>query len=58
MWTKFVIALGDFLQWSFGIFPFLGNGFNFFMMAVAAGFMIWWIMKMFKHQEEEKNHQY
>jgi hypothetical protein len=58
MWTKFIVGLGNFLEWSFGIFPFLGNGFNFFMMAVAACFMIWWIMKMFKHQEEEKNHQY
>ena len=58
MWTKFVVGLGKFLEWSFGIFPALGNGYNFVMMAIAAVFMIWWIMQMFKHQEEEKNHQY
>jgi hypothetical protein len=28
------------------------------MMAIASGFMIWWILQMFKHQQEEKNHQY
>lgn len=58
MWTKFVVGLGDFLQWSFQLFPFLGNSFNFFMMAVAFVFMLWWIKQMFKHQKEEKNHQY
>ncbi|UPT67527.1 MAG: hypothetical protein M0D57_02300 [Sphingobacteriales bacterium JAD_PAG50586_3] len=58
MWTKFILALGSFLEWSFQLFPFLNNWFNFFMMAVGFVFMVWWIKQMFKHQEEEKNHQY
>lgn len=58
MWTQFIKGLGSFLEWSFGIFPFLGNSYNYIMMAIAAGFMIWWILQMFKHQKEEKNHQY
>ncbi len=58
MWTQFVKGLGSFLEWSFGIFTFFGNGFNYFMMAVASVFLVWWIMQMMKHTKEEKNHQY
>ena len=58
MWTQFIKGLGNFLEWSFGIFPFLGNAFNYTMMLIGFVFMVWWILQMVKHTKEEKNHQY
>jgi len=40
--TSFFYALGDFFQWTFGIFEIIGNSFNLFVLASGFfGFLYW-----------------
>lgn len=48
---SFFEGLGDFLDWTFQILPFLGNSANYLFMAVGAGLGVYWLMEMRKHQK-------
>lgn len=50
-----VIALGDFLEWTFGILPALGNIPNLIFLLIGAVMFIYWIGQMFGHARRGEN---
>jgi hypothetical protein len=52
---SFFEGLGDFLNWTFQLLPFLGNSANYLFMATIAGLGIYWIIQMRKHQKAGEN---
>ena len=51
---SFFEGLGEFLEWTFQILPFLGNSANYLFMAIGAGLGIYWIREMRKHRKQAK----
>ncbi|MDG1252213.1 MAG: hypothetical protein P8N56_00860 [Schleiferiaceae bacterium] len=52
---SFFEGLGDFLEWTFQLLPFIGNAANYVFMATIAGLGIYWIIQMRKHQKTGEN---
>ena len=46
----FFEGLGDFLEWTFGLITFLGNGFNVLYMIIISVLIIYWLGQMVKHK--------
>ena len=44
-----VEGLGDFLEWTFGILPVLGNIPNILFFAIGSVLFIYWMLEMRKH---------
>ena len=43
-------GLGNFMEWSFQILPFLNDNANYVFILTIAGAIGYWIAQMFKHQ--------
>lgn len=50
-WNNFIYGLGEFFEWTFGILPMLGNGFNYLIMIVMTVFFFYWMGQMSKHKK-------
>lgn len=46
---NFFEGLGEFFDWTFQILPWVGNNFNYLIMAVMTGYAIYWFGQMVKH---------
>ena len=47
----FFEGLGEFIEWTFGLITFLGNGMNYFFMIVIASMILYWLGQMVKHNK-------
>ena len=45
----FFNSVGDLFEWTFELLPVLGNGANYFFMAVGVVYFGYWMSQMFKH---------
>jgi hypothetical protein len=50
-WNEFVYGLGEFLEWTFGILPFLGNIPNILFSLVLLGGIVVWLMELKKYDD-------
>ena len=53
-WNDFVYGLGDFLEWTFQILPFLGNLPNVLFTLTIFGGLIYWLRELKKYKVEAK----
>ena len=47
----FFEGLGDFIQWTFGLVKFLGNGMNVLFALIITALIIYWLGQMVKHKK-------
>lgn len=46
--------LGDFIVWTFQFIEMAGMNFNYLMILVGAGLLLFWIFKMMKYGNNDK----
>lgn len=52
--VEFIEAIGDLIQWSFGILRVLANNFNWLIIAVMAIMTVIWVRRMAGYNREAK----
>lgn len=52
--AELIEGIGEAIAWSFGILEALGNGFNWFLIAVITVMTFGWIRKMISFKSEAK----
>ncbi len=53
--TNFWYAVGDFLQWTLGIYDVIGNKFNYLVIIFGFIGLFYWLNRQRGYNEEAKN---